>query len=257
MSVDDYALIAPFYDLLHAGLTEDIAFALELAARHGGPILELGCGTGRILLPLAGAGYPIVGLDNSTAMLNRARQRLASEQANVRARAALVAADMTRLALAPNHFALALVPYNTFLHLEPAAAGAAVQAAARCLRPGGRLFMDLANPFAVEQAPADRLLSVEHLMTDAENLVLALAASRLYQAMQVLKITWIFDASPASGGPVQRTVVPVTYRYYFPHEIEMLLQQGGLQMEALYGDYDGGDFDEGAERLLVIARRPG
>jgi SAM-dependent methyltransferase len=258
MPADSYSSIAPYYDLLHAGLTEDVGFALTLAARNQGPVLELGCGTGRLLLPLARAGHEIVGLDISAAMLRRAQQRLATETAAVRGRARLVAGNMTRIPLASGRFALAVVPYNTFLHLEWAEAVTAVEAIARQLRPGGCLFLDLANPFAVEQTPGDRLLSLEQVLADPEsgNTVVVLAASQLKQGTQLLNITWVFDVSPAAGGAVERTVAQVAYHYYFPHQIEIILQEGGLQLEAFYGDYGEAEFDESAGRLLVIARKP-
>lgn len=258
MSADPYSRIAPYYDLLHASLTQDIGFVLTLAARNPGPVLELGCGTGRLLFPLARAGHRIIGVDNSAAMLTLARRRLAGEDAGVRRRVGLVAADMTLATLAAAHFSLALVPYNTFMHLGAAEATAAIAAIARQLRPGGRLFLDLANPFAVEQTPGDRLLSLEQILTEPESgdTVVVLAASQLQETTQLLNITWVFDGSPAGGGPVRRTVAQVIYHYYYPHQMELMLQEGGLRLEAFYGDYGEGAFDESAGRMLVLARKP-
>lgn len=257
MSANAYSRLAPYYDLLHASLTEDISFILALAARNRGPVLELGCGTGRLLWPLARAGHRVTGVDNSAAMLDRARRRLAKEPASVRDRVSLLAGDMTRAMLAPATFGLAIVPYNTFMHLAPAEAAATIRAIARQLRPGGRLFLDLANPFGVEQAAVDRLLSLERILTDPESgaTIVVLAASQLKQAAQLLNINWLFDASPAGGGPVERTVVQVAYHYYYPHQIDLLFQEGGLQLEALYGDYTEEPFDESASRMLALARK--
>lgn len=258
MPTDTYSRLAPYYDLLHASLTEDISFILALAEHNRGPVLELGCGTGRLLLPLARAGYHVTGVDNSAAMLCLASQHLAREPTKVRDRVSLLAGDMTRATLAPGTFALALVPYNTFMHLALAEATATIQAIARQLRPGGRLFLDLANPFAVEQTTGDRLLSLERILTDPESgaTVVVMAASQLQEAAQLLSINWLFDASPAGGGPVERTVVQVAYHLYYPHQIDLLFQEGGLQLEALYGDYGEGPFDESAGRMLVLARKP-
>lgn len=259
MSAASYSLIAPYYDLLHAGLTQDIGFALSLAARHPGRLLELGCGTGRLLLPLARAGHPILGLDNSLPMLELARRKLGAEPPAVQGRAGLAAADMTASALAPAAFSLALVAYNTFLHLDRTAARAALRAISRQLQPGGRLLLDLANPYAVLQTPEDQLLSAEKIVTDHEtgNVIVVMAANRLRPEDQELDISWLYDVSPVVGGPVARTVVQVTYHYYFPHEVELLLEQAGLQLEALYGNYNQSAFSEAAERLLVVAaRRP-
>ncbi len=258
MYADAYSRLAPYYDLLHAGLTEDVGFVLALVARNRGLVLELGCGTGRLLLPLARAGCRVMGVDNSAAMLALACRHLAKEPALVRERASLLAGDMTRALFAPETFALALVPYNTVMHLGPAEAAATIRAVARQLRPGGRLFLDVANPFAVERAPGDQPLSLERILTDPDSgtTIVVLAASQLEETAQRLHTSWLFDASPAGGGPVERTVVQVAYHYYYPHQIELLLQEAGLQLEALVGGYDDEPFDEAAERMLALARKP-
>src|SRR5690606_41981516 len=74
-----YEHIAPYYDQIHASFTEDVALVLALAGRVGRPVLELGCGSGRLLLPRARAGYQVTGLDNSPAMLALAREGLDRE----------------------------------------------------------------------------------------------------------------------------------------------------------------------------------
>lgn len=259
MAADIYTQVAPYYDLIHARLTQDIGFSLSLAARNRGPVLELGCGTGRLLIPLARAGHRIIGLDNSVPMLLRAQRALDEETTKVRQQAQLVVGDMTTFVFAPAHFSLILVPYNTFMHLDATAALAAVRAAARHLQPGGRLFLDLANPFAVEQTPGDALLSLEQILTDPNSgtTVAIMAANRLNADAQRLNISWIYDASPAGGGPVERSVAQVVYHYLFPHQIELLLQQSALRLEALYGNYNEAPFEEAAERLLVLAQKPG
>ena len=80
-----YDQIARYYDLLHGDLTEDIEFVIRLAEKSGGPVLELGCGTGRLLLPLVRIGQKTTGLDNSEEMLAVAKAKVASERAAVRA----------------------------------------------------------------------------------------------------------------------------------------------------------------------------
>jgi SAM-dependent methyltransferase len=77
-----YEQTAKYYDLVHAELKDDIPLVLTLAGQGKGPILELGCGTGRLLLPLARAGYEVIGLDNSPAMLAKAKARLSGRGMN-------------------------------------------------------------------------------------------------------------------------------------------------------------------------------
>lgn len=257
MRADIYQKIAPYYDLLHQSLTADIGFVLTLAGHTGSPILELGCGTGRLLLPLARAGYTVTGLDNAPAMLARAQRRLAAEPGAVRERIQLVAADMSAFSLAQERYALALIPYNTLLHLDPVAAVATCRAVARALAPGALFFLDLANPHLLDQTPNDRFLTLEGTLADPDtgDLLLVLASNQLEEVAQQLHITWIYDASPPAGGPVKRTVVEISYHYYFLHQLELLLQEAGFVLEAVYGNYNQVPFDEESERLLLLARR--
>lgn len=258
MQADIYEKIAPYYDPLHASLTADIGFVLTLAGSEVGPILELGCGTGRLLVPLARAGYEVTGLDTSLAMLAKAQRRLAVEPAGVQARVHLLVADMSAFALPPERYALALIPYNTFLHLDPSVTVTACRTVARHLAPGAPLFLDLANPHLLEQTPDDRFLTLENTLTDPEtgDVIVVLASNRLDDVAQKLHITWIYDASPPAGGVVQRTVVEVTYHYFFLHQLELLLQEAGLILEAVYGNYNHEPFSEESERLLLLARKP-
>lgn len=249
-----YERIARYYDLTHQGLTEDIGFLVGLSGRVVGPVLELGCGSGRVLLPLARAGQQVVGLDNSPAMLARAWQKLAAEVASGRVR--LVEGNMAHFELGEAHFGLAIVAYNTFLHLSPAEMGQALRAIRRCLRPAGQMFIDLANPFVVAQTPNDRFLTLEQLVPDPETgqTLLVMASNWLNPDEQQLKITWIYDSSDPAGGPIQRTIAQATYHYLYPHEIELLLAESGFKLLALYGDYDQSPFEEDSPRLLVLAQ---
>ncbi len=251
-----YDQIARFYDLTHASLTADLPFILKLAAETKEPVLELGCGSGRLLLPLAKAGYSVTGLDLSAAMLARARAQLAQAPANVQARVTLHQADMTHFALpdAPL-FGLILIPYNTLLHLDAAQALAALRQARNYLGENGRLFIDLANPVDIASTPEDALLSLENVLTDPETgeLIVHLASNRLDTAVQTLHITWIYDVSAPNGGPVQRTVATGAYHYRYPHQLELLLQEAGYKLLNLWGDYDQSPYDEDSNRLLVLA----
>lgn len=249
-----YDHIAYYYDLTHGDLTEDVPFVLKLARQLGGPALELGCGSGRLLLPLAQAGLSVTGLDNSAAMLARARQKLAQADTAVQNRVQLVAGDMTDFAL-DGRFALTLIPYNTFLHLDGAQALATLRCARNHLQADGRLLIDLANPFAMADTPPDTLLSLENCLTDPAtgDTILHFAANRLDTVEQILHITWVYDRSPA-GGPVQRVVAQADYHYRYPHQMELLLREAGFPYFSLWGDYEEVPFAEDSARMLVVAR---
>ena len=253
-----YDQIARFYDLTHASLTADLPLILQLAAETDGPVLELGCGSGRLLLPLARAGHTVTGLDVSTAMLDRGRARLAQEPTAVQDRITLYQANMTDFVLpdAPS-FGLALVPYNTLFHLDPTQLLATLRRVKGVLGVNGRLFIDLANPVDMANTPEDALLSLENVLTDPETgeLIVHLASNRLDTANQTLHITWIYDVSTPNGGPVHRTVANGSYHYRYPHQLELLLQEAGYKLLHLWGDYDQSPYEEASNRLLVLATK--
>lgn len=253
-----YEIIARYYDLIHADLLEDIPYVLDLAGRFGGPILELGCGSGRLLMPLALAGYQVTGIDNAAAMLSLARKRSAAGPPEVQQRFRLVEGDMSRFELAgeQGHYALAIFSYNTLMHLDSSEVLAALRQVGRHLKPGGGLFIDLANPAAITQVPNDRAVTLERQFVDPEsgNVILQLASNWLEEPAQVLHITWIFDAIPAAGGALSRTIVQTDYHFYYPHQMELLLSEAGFRLSSLTGDYLGSAYSEESERLLLQAR---
>jgi SAM-dependent methyltransferase len=253
-----YDQIARFYDLTHASLTADFPLILQLASQADGPVLELGCGSGRLLLPLARAGYKVTGLDMSEEMLLRAEARLSQEATAVQQRVTLHQADMTSFSLpdAPP-FGLIIVPYNTLLHLDTRQALIALRQAENYLGENGRLFIDLANPVDIASTPEDALLSLENVLTDPETgeLIVHLASNRLDTIEQTLHITWIYDVSAPNGGPVRRTVAQSAYHYRYPHQVEMLLQEAGYKLLHLWGDYDQSPYDEASNRLLALAAK--
>jgi SAM-dependent methyltransferase len=251
-----YDKIARFYDLTHASLTADIPFILQLAAQGNGSVLELGCGSGRLLLPLAQAGFQLTGVDSSAVMLVRAATQLAQESTAVQQRVTLVEADMTSMTLpSESEFSLIIISYNTFMHLDEMQARLALQQARRYLGANGRLLIDLPNPVDIANTPDDRLLNLENVLTDPQSgeLVVHLSSNRLETAVQTLHITWIYDVSQPNGGAVNRTVMQSAYHYRYPHQCDLLLQETGFKLAQLWGNYDQSPYDESSERLLILA----
>lgn len=142
-----YSVIAPCYDQDYAGIRQgaDIAFYRRMAETWGGPVLEMGCGTGRVLLPLARAGISVHGMDSSAAMLEQLR-RLDAEPAEVRERVRVTHGDIRRTD-AGRRFPLAIAPGNV-LHsfLERCDQRAWLWNAHRHLASGGSLCFDVFQP---------------------------------------------------------------------------------------------------------------
>ncbi len=147
---DPYAELPELYDLEHAGFTEDIDLYLRLAEVVGDPILELGCGTGRVLAPLAAAGNRITGVDRSRPMLDRARSALhvRDKAGDLLQRVTLVEGSMTEAERAPGGpFGMVIFSLNGLMHLSTVAGQrAALASARRALDPRGMLVIDALNP---------------------------------------------------------------------------------------------------------------
>lgn len=108
---------AKYYDHVAVGLDGDVSFYVEEASMVGGQVLELGCGTGRVLIPVAEAGVSVVGLDNSPSMLEALRMKSESITDEARMRIRLVEDDMRTFAL-DCKFDLIIIPYRSLLHLS-------------------------------------------------------------------------------------------------------------------------------------------
>jgi SAM-dependent methyltransferase len=247
-----YAALARYYDLENADFTEDLDYWLQLADEAGDPILELGCGTGRVLLNLARRGHAVTGLDNSPEMLARLGAKLeAASGRHLPAPPQIVQAALEDFEL-PLRYRLALMPFNTFMHLlTPSAQLGALERIRRHLGPGGLLALDVPNP-GDAYAAQDQGVTLERTFADGDRTVQQFSSIAIDRAAQLAQITWIYDATDPAGS-VRRTVVPLTLRYTFPAEMRLLLERSGLGLTHLYGDYDRSPFVDGSPRMLVLA----
>ncbi len=253
-----YALLARYYDLENADFTEDLPFWLELAEEYGDPILELGCGTGRVLLHLARRGHAVTGIDNSPEMLARLEAKLGMTSAQHIATApSLVRADMTSFSVS-GLFKQAIMPFNTFMHLltleDQIAAFTCIR---KHLQHGAALALDVINPGEAYAAPAgEQGLALERTFVDGESgsAVQQFSSVAVDRAAQIARITWLYD-SVGPDGAVQRTIVPLTLRYTFPGEMRLLLEKCGFALTHLYGDYQRSPFADGSPRMIVLAAK--
>jgi SAM-dependent methyltransferase len=232
----------------------------QQAAEAGGPLLEIGCGSGRLLLPLARAGYDVMGVDVSPEMLARAEARLAAEPAYVRRHVWLLAGDVRSLQLPGDQtFGLIFFGYNTFMHLDEAAAGAALKRLRPLLHPGGRLIIDVASPIMLSLAADDPDFVLEDTLTDNARgqTIRQYTAYESIPGEQVVDVTWLYEVVSGAGDEAtdepERTKARLRYHYLYPHQYELLLTLTGFRLLALYGDYSGAAFDEESERLIMIA----
>ncbi|MAG34776.1 MAG: methyltransferase type 12 [Dehalococcoidia bacterium] len=250
----DFDRLAVYYDLEHHDITDDLQPLAEFARASSGPILELACGTGRVLPALAVASQTVVGLDYSKAMLKRAQRRVAMEAAPSVIR--LLRSDMRSFRLS-TRFGLIVVALNSFMHLTTRSEQEQVlQAIAGHLRPEGRVIIDLFNPESTldESSEGALLLHCLHYLPEQSAFVLHFHSVRTDRIAQLVMVDSYYDETTADG-TTKRHVAPYRLRYLHRAEVELLWQRAGLQIEAVYGDYDLGPAEDGSPRLLVVARR--
>jgi SAM-dependent methyltransferase len=241
--IDGYAAIADIYD--YVGLYRDrpdVQFFVDAAARAGSPILELGCGTGRVLIPTARAGLTIVGVDGSPDMLRVCRQRLDAEPPAVRDRVRLVDADMRDFDLGGQRFTLVTIPFRPFQHLltvdDQLACLACIR---RQLVEDGTLILDLFNPsleLLVHRTAGELSGDEPEFATpDGRHIVRRHRMVAHDRFNQVLDGELVYDVTHPDGTR-EEIVHAFRTRYLFRFEAEHLLVRAGFRLDELYAGYD-------------------
>lgn len=248
-----YTTVARFYDSENADKTDDLAMYSRLAAEYPGEILDVGCGTGRVLLRLAREGRRVYGIDNDPAMLDRLAAKL-EQLPQLRNSLSYVHGDVLGYPW-DRSFSLILLTYNALMHFhEQDKQIALLQGLRACLAVGGRLVIDLPNAGPAFAADDSDALTFERSFLDREtgHLVMLQSLSYLDRAAQMLKVEWIYDEIDGSG-VVQRLIAPHLLRYFFLPELQLLLERCGFAVSAVYGEPDGAPYDADSERMIVHA----
>ncbi|GAB1421747.1 class I SAM-dependent methyltransferase [Anaerolineales bacterium] len=254
MSEAYYHQIARFYDAEHNHKTDDLILYSELAAEYGEPILDIGCGTGRVLIHLAQENYKVHGIDYSPAMLDRLeiklksfphlREYISCEQADI----LHVQHDQT--------YPLILLTYNMLMHFHKAEhQKLLLEQVRQWIRPDGLMVIDLPNAgevFASQNTDAI-ILDDTFIDTESGNSILLQSHNMLDRTTQILQVRWIYDELQEDG-LIKRTIVPNSLRYFFLSELSWLLKACGFRVAEVYGDTDGAPFEDGCPRMIIYAR---
>ncbi|MBZ5635322.1 MAG: class I SAM-dependent methyltransferase [Acidobacteriia bacterium] len=237
---------------------KDVAFYLDLCRAAKGEVLELGCGTGRILIQAAEAGCRITGLDQSGFMLERCRAKLRALAPEVQKRVTLVEADMTNFSLART-FALATVPFRPLQHLVSVEEQLNFLACVhRHLEPGGKLALDVFHPhlttLASDVSEEETEDTAEVVLADGRRLRRTFRVPAKRPSEQTNDVELIYYVQDP-GGNTTRMVQEFPMRYYFRFELEHLLVRSGFQIESLFGSFDKSPFTDSSPDMFVIATR--
>ncbi len=250
----DLNLIAQYYDLLYGNLDNDLPMWETLTADVDS-ILEVGCGTGRLLLPLAQAGHTLTGLDLSDVALSAAQAKI--EGAGLAEQVKLHQADMRHFDLPQKNFALAFIPLNTFMHCHTIDDQVAtLQSIHGHLQPTGQLIIDLFHPDPTLLAEADGRLYFEDESIDelTGHVVQWYWQHDIDLAQQMRHLTYILDEIDQEG-IVRRRQIPFSLRFVYRYEMELLLRASGFVVETIYGSYQLEPFDGHNPRMIFAARK--
>lgn len=246
---DDYAA---FYDWENAQTVSrrDVAFWQRLAAAADGPVLELGCGTGRITVPVARTGVQVTGVDRSMPMLARASRKL--RRASLTGAAHLIRGDIRHLPFKRGRFPLVMAPYGILQSLtREADLTATLDSVARVIPKGGRFGIDLVpdlprwSEYAAKKTMSGRM---------GRHTQISLVESVTQDRARGLTI---FDQRYVTtrDGVRRQHLFSLTFRTLSIRQMANRLQRAGFEVDAALGDYQGGPWDERADVWVILASK--
>lgn len=250
-----YDTIAAYYDLEHRSFTEDIDLYLQFIEAAGDPVIELGCGTGRILRGIADAGYSVTGVDSSIPMLDFARNTLADE--DMADNVTLIAGDFADPVLLPREkFGVAIIGLDSLLHATTLDAQLAVlRGAWEALDPRGQLIVDVVHATPVRLMAMDGGLAFNGSWVMGDGARLDKLVSQSIEAAEQLIHSEIWYEVTTRDGAVARTRTGFTQRWIGSGELLLMLQLAGFQDWRVYGSYELDPLDAHSDRLVVAAEK--
>lgn len=255
-----YREFSYFYDHFSGKQESDIQFYVEEAKKAGSPVLELGCGTGRVTIPVAESGIDIIGLDLSEEMLSVARQKVSRLDIETQRHIQLVEGDMRNFSL-DQKFDLIMIPFRAFLHLLTQEDQ---KQALICIREHltdhGRLALNIFDPSLkiisehMGTLGAGIQKQTEFVHPDTGNTVIVWSTRKYDATEQILEASFILEELDDHGKVVSKTYIPLSLRYAYRYEMQYLLEVCGYRIEALYGDFQRGPFQHSGEQIWIAGK---
>ena len=252
-----YVDYAEYYDYDVGNVTIDIPFFLEYAKQTGEPILELACGTGRVLIPLAEAGFKIHGLDISENMLKIAERKV--EERSLSSLVTLTQGNMAYYYLSVKDFSLAFITFRSFMHLYTHEDQlSCLKCTFEHLKPGGLLIIDVYAPRYSKMAqPLAEEFSVhkEYTLPNGNRVVNKRRWRGTDLVNQVNTEEFLFEEYDSDGGLVRTSLVPLQTRYTFRYELQLLLEKAGYHVLSVFKDFEKNQYD-GVGEIITVAEKP-
>jgi len=254
--MSEYIDYAEYYDY-GTKIKEDIPFYLKYAKQTGSPILEIGCGTGRLLFPLAEAGHFVHGIDSSEKMLAIAKQKLT--RINNPEHISITHANMVDFNLSEKSFKLAIATYRTFMYLLTQNEQIkCLSCIIEHLSPAALFIVDVYSPVPTHlAAPCDLEFKVykEYNLPNGHKVIRKDRFIEKDFLNQINKSEMLFEEYDRNGVLVQSKMVPVVMRYSFRFELQLLLEKVGFKIDSLFGGYDERPYD-GTGEIIFVAKKP-
>jgi ubiquinone/menaquinone biosynthesis C-methylase UbiE len=251
-----YDFFADFYDELLDDYIQDTPLWIEYARKCSSPVLELACGTGRVLIPLAKEGFEATGLDSNESMLKKAKEKIKKEPQEVQNRIKLIKSDMANFQI-KKKFNLILIVFNSFQHLLT------IQDQDNCLKcihrhltDNGRLIItvfypDLTRPEGVLRKEHFKIVQDYPEKGDKTEL---LCYQYFNHKKQETDVSYLLDTQKPNG-QLQRKKMSFTIHYFFPTEFERMLISNGFVVEELFGNFDKSQFTGKSPLMIFVARK--
>lgn len=244
---------ASYYDYTYSTRKADIRFYTEIAEELGGPILELGVGTGRVAKAIVKKGVSVVGVDSVPEMLERAQEERDKLSHDEQERLTLKQGDLKTVRLG-RQFPLVISPFNVWMHLyQRADIEAAFATVLAHLAPGGTFVFDVLNPWVQDLARNPEKVyggakfkhpdtGIPHSYAEAFNYDLKTQVQRIFMFAQ------------PDGAPEDAWQMEVAHRQFFPAELEALLHYNGFEMVERFGNFKRRPFTKKSDAQVIIAK---
>jgi len=238
------------------GVAFDVDRYVEIAEQVGAPVLEIGCGSGRIGIAMARAGIENWGIDISAGMISRYREKLKAEATKLTEMVTLTEADATNFTLDRKDFPLAIIPFNTLLCIhEFEKQQETLNQICKHLKPGGQLIIDVISPHKIQlfgnETP--RAFFTRRNVWTGQTYTRFAAASPLNEKQQQRLYGWYDELR--EDHTVERRPYSFFLRPLYRYELMLMLEKAGFAIEKIEGDHHGSTFTNDSPKMFVLAKK--